>query len=143
MVLFTLLWVYVSFKTVVLVLLRSIANNSSTNYSRTIRFSIRLEKQSAPSLQKHTVLDEAKPYSDLETYMTTNFPSIVGALIFPAITCRPDLSYEVSYAARSMHSATRMAITRLHHLLKYVCHHRHFCLKYYKTGGPSRKYLND
>ena len=100
-------------------------------------------KASAPSLQKYTVPDDAKPYSDLETYMTTNFPSIVGALIFPATTCRPDLAYEVSYAARSMHSATRIAITRLHHLLKYVNTHRHFCLKYYKSGGPSRKYLNE
>ena len=99
-------------------------------------------KASAPSLQKYAVPDDAKPYSDLETYMTSNFPSIVGALIFPATTCRTDFAYEVSIAACSLHSATRMDITRLHHLLKYVCHHRHLCLKYYKTGCPSRKYLN-
>ena len=76
----------------------------------------------SPSPSDDTILDESSPKSDVETYILDNYRSIVGFLIFPSITVRPDFAYEVARAARVMHAPTRQGIHRLIHFLGYVLH---------------------
>jgi len=98
-----------------------------------------LHPAATPSSAKDAELpDQSTP---MEIYIREHYRSIVGVLIFPSITCRPDLSYETARAARHMASPTRSSIQRLLHLLRYVNGHRGTKLLYAQSGGAPRKHF--
>ena len=73
---------------------------------------------------------EEGTWSHLETYLKTNYASIVGTVIYLHVTCRPDISYAVGVLARGMHNPTKCHVNKLKCLLKYLNSHRDTPLVY-------------
>ena len=65
-----------------------------------------------------------QPLNEKETYALVNYRSIVGGLIFPATTCRLDISYMAPYCARYMANPKPEHVRRLIRVTDYLCHHR-------------------
>ena len=72
-------------------------------------------------------------WTPTETYLKEKYASIVGAVIYLSITCRPDISYVVGRLSRGMHKPTRAHVNLLKSLLKYLNCHRDTPLVY-KSG---------
>ena len=68
---------------------------------------------------KQARVDAERAVSTQEQYLLDNFASIVGSLIYIAITCRPDIVYCVNQMAKGMHKP------QLHHVVAMTQ-----CLRY-------------
>jgi len=66
----------------------------------------------------------------------TNYASIVGACIYIAITCRPDISHAVGRVSRTMHKPTEQSIGQVIRLLQYLNNTKEHRLVYYRDGHP-------
>lgn len=72
----------------------------------------------------------SKDNSRLWNYVKTNFSRIIGTCIYMSITCRPDISTQVSKAARGMHDPSDTHIVWAIQLLKYLNGTRERALTY-------------
>ena len=83
-------------------------------------------------LQVRMLPSKATPMSDLSgdkravlnvtmsSYIKDNYASLIGAMIYMSISCRPDISYAVSKLSRHMHGPTDDAARDCAHLLGYL-----------------------
>lgn len=69
------------------------------------------------------------------------YASIVGTLIYLAITCRPDISHAVGRCSRGMHSPSAQHVLMLRTLLQYLNSHRNYKLSINRYNNPIRKHL--
>ena len=67
------------------------------------------------SADKRAVLDPA-----MSDYIKEHYSSLVGALIYMSISCRPDISYAVGRLSRHMHKPDNDAAKDCAHLLGYL-----------------------
>ena len=60
------------------------------------------------------------PSATVQRYVRVHYASIVGAFIYIAISCRPDLAHGVGILARHMHGPTATAVDNCIHLCGYL-----------------------
>ena len=82
-------------------------------------------------------------WSPLETYLKEKYSSIVGAVIYISVTCRPDITYVVGRLSRGMHKPTRAHVNLLKCLLKYLNSHRDTPLVYQAENNEAHKHFHE
>lgn len=82
--------------------------------------------------------------SDINTKMKdekeyTNFPfrETVGSLLYVTQKTRPDLGYSVNFVSRCITKHTKSDINNIKHILKYLCGHKSFGIKYEVNSNAS------
>ena len=83
----------------------------------------------------------AKNYTRVQQYIADNYASIVGALIYMSITCRPDISFAVGRVSRGMQAPTYKHVKMLEHLCGYMRNFPHLKLVYQRSGSPIDAHL--
>ena len=80
-------------------------------------------------------------YNYLHKYIHDNYASIVGAIIYTSITCRPDITFAVGRVSRGMHAPTPQHVRMLEHLLGYLKKFPHLKLVYMHQGNAVESHL--
>ena len=63
---------------------------------------------------------ELKPLSDIDEYIVTEYPKIVGTMIYFAITARPDVAFAVGKLPRGMHCPSKLHCGMLKDVVGYL-----------------------
>ena len=90
-------------------------------------------------------ISEAEPNhtpTKLQEYIAANYASIVGALIYMSITCRPDIAFAIGRTSRGMHSPTLKHVKMLEHLCGYMINFPHVKLVYKRSGNAIESHLS-
>ena len=74
--------------------------------------------------------------TEQDRYLVSNYRSIVGALIYISIACRPDIAYSVGKLSRAMHAPTFMHARWLLRCLGYLRTRSGLAIRY--TRAPSQ-----
>ena len=69
-------------------------------------------------------------YTAVDDYLEMSYSSIVGSLIYIAITARPDLAFAIGKVSRGMHQPNPRHIAMLKHLLGYLRKTQNFKMVY-------------
>ena len=80
-------------------------------------------------------------YTRVQQYIADNYASIVGALIYMSITCRPDISFAIGRVSRGMQAPTYTHVKMLEHLCGYMRNFPHLKLTYQRSGSPIYSHL--
>ena len=78
----------------------------------------------------------------LRAYLTEHYASIVGALIYSCITCRPDIAFAIGRTSRGMHNPTEEHVRQLEHLVGYMRNFPHLKLIYHRGGSAVADHLS-
>ena len=99
--------------------------------------------------QRHTPLPSkdtpTHPYAtSTTTYVKERYASFVGAMIYMAVSCRPDISYAIGRLSRHMHGPSDGAVLEGLHLIGYLKtpHHRLLSLEYRVTDNRLRSMMS-
>jgi hypothetical protein len=74
-------------------------------------------------------------YSELDKYLEEHFASVVGALIYISITCRPDLAFTIGKLSRGMHQPNPRHIAMMKHTLGYLRRTQNYKMVYKRTNN--------
>ena len=78
----------------------------------------------------------------LRSYLTEHYASIVGALIYSCITCRPDIAFAIGRTSQGMHNPTEEHVRQLEHLVGYMRNFPHLKLIYHRGGNAVADHLS-
>ena len=74
-------------------------------------------------------------YTAVDDYLEMSYSSIVGSLIYIAITARPDLAFAIGKVSRGMHQPNPRHIAMLKHLLGYLRKTQNFKMVYKRNNN--------
>ena len=86
---------------------------------------------------------EGTPINAVDQFLAAWYASIVGALIYMAITCRADIAMAVGKLSRGMHNPTRSHVFMLRSTVGYLKVHRDVKLTYRRRKTHIQRLLND
>jgi hypothetical protein len=76
------------------------------------------------------VISDTSNFDELDRFLWNNYASVVGTLIYLAITARPDIAYAVGRLSRAMHAPTAMHVKMLRQTMGYLKSHMDTKLTY-------------
>ena len=71
-------------------------------------------------VNKEPKVVEPKPLSDIDEYITAEYPKIVGTMIYIAITARPDVAFAIAKLSRGMHCPNKLHCAMLKDVVGYL-----------------------
>ena len=80
-------------------------------------------------------------WAPVDHHIASKYASINGALIYMAITCRPDITFAIGKTSRGMHQPTPAHVASLKHLISYMWRTKEFKFRYLATGCNVRSHL--
>ena len=85
---------------------------------------------------------EGVPMNAVDQFLVERYASIVGALIYMAITCRADIALAVGKLSRGMHNPTRSHVLMLRSTVGYLKVHRGVKLTYRRQKTRIQELFN-
>jgi len=97
-----------------------------------------LHKNKAPAAQDlaQVISDAQSQEAVPDSGLLRQYQSLVGALLYCAVSTRPDVSYAVSMLCRAMSKPTQPAFDAAVRVLAYLDNHRHLGLTYEASSVP-------
>ena len=69
------------------------------------------------------VISDISNFDELDRFLWNNYASVVGTLIYLAITARPDIAHAVGCLSRAMHAPTATHVKMLRQTMGYLKSH--------------------
>ena len=95
----------------------------------------RISEQEDPHYHRISIEPGEVKYTAVDDYLEMSYSSIVGSLIYIAITARPDLAFAIGKVSRGMHQPNPRHIAMLKHLLGYLRKTQNFKMVYKQNNN--------